>query len=413
MYPEKTEEAAGMRQAWRVVFLLCIVGLLNYLDRSMITTMRVSILKDMPMTEAQFGLLTSVFLWIYGILSPLAGFLADRFNRSRVIIISLLVWSTVTCMTGFAKTFEELLITRSLMGISEACYIPAALALIVDYHKGKTRSLAVGIHMSGMMAGQALGFIGGWIAEKQHWSLSFLLLGAVGIIYSVLLMVFLKDAPGFEKHPKQNQVSRKIHFFRAVHDLFSQRSYVMLLLYWGMLGVVSWMVMGWLPTFYHEHFKLSQTDAGIYATGYLYPAALAGALIGGYWADRWSIINKRARILVPLIGICIAAPFIFIASVSNLLPLTICFFMVYALSRAFCDSNMMPILCMVVDQRYRATAYGILNLFACMIGGLGLFAGGYLRDLQIRLSTIYQMAALSLMICAVLLLMVKPVQVNK
>ena len=123
------------------------------------------------MTDAQFGLLTSVFLWVYGLLSPIAGFLADRYNRSKVIIGSLFVWSLVTWLTAHASTYEELLATRALMGISEACYIPAALSLIVDYHKGATRSLATGIHIAGVMVGQSLGFIGGWMAEKTYLEL--------------------------------------------------------------------------------------------------------------------------------------------------------------------------------------------------------------------------------------------------
>lgn len=121
-------------KAWLMVGLLCFVGCLNYLDRVIITTMRSSIVEAIPMSDAKFGLLTSVFLWVYGLLSPFAGFLADKFKRSHVIIVSLFIWSVVTWLTSHATTFEELLATRALMGISEACYIPAALALITDYH---------------------------------------------------------------------------------------------------------------------------------------------------------------------------------------------------------------------------------------------------------------------------------------
>ncbi|HEY4154274.1 MAG TPA: MFS transporter, partial [Puia sp.] len=201
-------------RAWLVVALLCIVGTLNYLDRIMITTMRSSIIDAMPMTDAHFGLLTSVFLWVYGMLSPFAGFLADRFNRSRVIIVSLFVWSAVTVLTSYASTFQELLITRALMGVSEACYIPAALALIADYHKGSTRSLATGIHMSGIMAGQSLGFLGGWIAENHNWNYSFSILGIIGIIYSVILSFTLRDGPRIVN--RASVAESKLDFFRAV-----------------------------------------------------------------------------------------------------------------------------------------------------------------------------------------------------
>ncbi len=394
-------------RAWLVVALLCFVGCLNYLDRIMITTMRTSILEDIPMTEAQFGLLTSVFLWIYGLLSPFAGFLADKYSRSRVIIISLFVWSLVTWLTGHAKTFEQLLATRALMGISEACYIPAALALIVDYHRGSTRSLATGIHMAGIMVGQSLGFVGGWIAEDHDWTMAFAIFGVVGIVYSIILAITLKDVPK-EKKVVGEKEAMKVIFWDGIRDLFSRRAFILMLLFWSVLGIVGWVVMGWLPTYYKEQFNLSQTMAGLYATGYLHPASLVGVLIGGYLADRWSRTNPRGRILLPAIALCIAAPSIFIASNTTILPLAIVCFILYALTRTFSDANMMPILCMVADPRYRATGYGVLNCFSCIVGGLGLYAGGALRDAKINLSSMYQVAAVLLLVCAALLFALKP-----
>ena len=403
-------ESVLTSKAWLIVALLCVVGCLNYLDRTIITTMRSSILQELPMTDAQFGLLTSVFLWVYGFASPFAGYLADRFNRSLVIMISLFVWSAVTWLTSHASTFEELLATRALMGISEACYIPAALALITDYHRGPTRSRATGIHMAGIMIGQSLGFIGGWIAEKYAWTTAFSLLGGIGIAYTLVLVFILRDAP---RNPSDEPkplvaVNNNVNFFQGIKDLFRRRAFNILLAYWSLLGVVSWMVMGWLPTYYKEQFNLSQAVAGLYATGYLYPASLVGVLLGGYLADRWTKTNPRARIYVPFIGLCIAAPCIFFASGTPILYLAILFFLLYALTRAFCDTNMMPILCMVVDNRYRATGYGIFNMFSCIIGGLGLFAGGALRDMNVNLGSVYRFAAFTMVICAGLLFIARP-----
>lgn len=401
-------------RAWLIVALLCVVGCLNYLDRTVITTMRSSIIEDLPMTDAQFGLLTSVFLWVYGFASPVAGYLADRFNRSLVIMLSLFVWSAVTWLTSHATTFDQLLATRALMGISEACYIPAALALITDYHRGPTRSLATGFHMAGIMIGQSLGFLGGWIAEKYAWTTAFTILGGAGIVYTFVLLFILRDVP------KNSEVMSKplaalntnVNFFRGIKALFTGKAFNILLAYWSLLGVVSWSVMGWLPTYYKEHFNLSQAVAGLYATAYLYPASLVGVLLGGYLADKWARVNPRARIYVPLIGLCISAPCIFFASSTTVLSLAILFFVFYALTRAFCDTNMMPILCMVVDNRYRATGYGIFNMFSCIVGGIGLFAGGALRDSNVNLSSVYQFAALTMLICAALLFMARPKQIS-
>lgn len=394
--------------AWLTVALLFVIGALNYLDRIMITTMRSSIIDSMPMTEAQFGLLTSAFLWTYGILSPFAGYVADRFNRSKVVIVSLFVWSVITWLTAYSKSFEQLLATRILMGISEACYIPAALALIADYHRTSTRSLATGIHMTGVMIGSSLGFIGGMVAENIAWNSPFILFGIIGTIYAVAITFVLRDPPKAQESQTTKNQDGKVSFLEGVSDLFRKRAYLLMLGYWGLLGVVGWMVIGWLPTYYKEHFNLSQGIAGLYATGYLYPAQIVGLLLGGFLADRWSRTNRLSRIQVPAIGLCIAAPCVFIASTTYVLPVAIIALVFYAITRSFGDSNMMPMLCMVADPRYRATGYGILNFFSTIIGGIALYAGGVLRDADIDLSRMYQFAAFTMIICAIMLFLIRP-----
>ena len=403
-----SNESKLPKRAWLVIALLFFIAALNFLDRTTIATMRSSIINAMPMREAQFGLLTSVFLWTYGLLSPFAGFLADRFKRSHVVIVSLFVWSVVTWLTAYATTFEQLLITRVLMGISEACYIPAALALIADYHRYSTRSFATGIHWTGIQVGSSMSFLGGMIAEKHDWHIAFIVFGIIGIVYSLVVALFLRDAPQIEADEVSKNIKNKVNFFEGIRDLFSRRSFVLMVFFYSLIGVVGWLITGWLPTYYKEHFNLSQGIAGLYATGYLYPASIMGLLFGGFWADRWSRTNQRGRILVPVIGLCIATPSIFLASNTTLLSLTIACFMLYAFTTVFYQSNMMPILCMVADPRYRATGYGILNLFGTVTAGFGLFAGGVLRDSKVDLSKMFQFAALLMAASVVLLFMIKP-----
>ncbi len=396
-------------RAWLVVALLWVVGLLNYLDRVIVTTMRGSLIEAIPMTDAQFGLLTSVFLWVYGLLSPFAGFLADRFSRSRVIMISLFAWSLLTWLTAHATTFEQLLWTRALMGVSEACYIPAALALIADYHRGSTRSLATGVHMSGIMVGSGLGGLGGWIAEHHGWTHAFTIFGLVGIVYTIVVMLLLRDRPADPAVAGQpTPVREKVNLGEALRSLFAQRGFIFALCYWGLLGLAGWAVIGWMPTYLNEHFKLSQGTAGLSATGYLQAAALVGVLVGGWWADRWSRTTERARVYVPMIGVLVAAPSILLASSIDWLPLAIAGLICFGLAKAFSDSNMMPILCTVTDARYRATGYGVLNLFSCVVGGLTIYAGGVLRDAKVDVSNVFQFAAFSMLICAALLFCIRP-----
>jgi MFS family permease len=396
--------------AWLTIGLLWFVGLLNYLDRVMITTMRGSIVAEIPMTEAQFGLLTAAFLWTYGILSPFAGFLADRYSRSRVIVVSLFAWSLVTWLTGHATTYGQLLATRILMGVTEAAYIPAALALITDYHRGHTRSRAEGIHMSGIMVGAGLGGVGGWIAERHGWEHAFTIFGFIGLVYTFVVAFLLKDAP--RERPKDAPVDEKsglpkIDLGSAFVSLFSRNSFLLAVLYWGLLGMAGWAVVGWMPTYMNEHFNLSQGVAGFTATGYLQTALLVGVIVGGAWADRWFKTNPYGRFYVPFIGLLCAAPGIFLAGNTNLLPVAILGLVVYGFARAFADCNMMPILCQVTDPRYRATGYGVLNLCGTIVGGLTIYAGGALRDAKIDVSLIFGFASISMLGCAALLMLIK------
>jgi len=397
------------RSAWLVVAMLWPVACLNYLDRLMITTMRDSIKGEITMTDAQFGLLTSVFLWVYACLSPFTGFLADRFSRSRMIIASLFVWSAVTWLTAHASTFNELLLSRALMGISEACYIPAALALITDYHRGSTRSLATGLHMSGLYAGAALGGLGGVLAEHLRWQSAFTIFGAVGVGFSLILMFFLKDAVGDSSAAREKDSPlEKVRLLTALASLARQGSFWLLLSYFSLLAIVYWAIYGWLPTYMGQQFKLGQGAAGMSATAYLQTASFVGVIVGGLWADRWIRTNLRGRLYVPFIGFCVAGPALFLAASTDVLLFAVCGLIVFGLARGFADANNMPILCQITERRYRATGYGVMNFTSCVVGGLMTYAGGVLNDAQMGLGLLFKWSAAGVVVAVLLLLFVKP-----
>jgi len=397
-----------MARAWLCVVLLWFVAFLNYLDRIMLTTMRPSLTAAIPMTDAQFGLLTSVFLWVYAVLSPFAGFLADRLGRRHVIIGSLFAWSVLTWLTGHAKTFDQLVLARSVMGVSEAFYIPAGMALIMDYHRGPTRSLANGIHVSGVMFGSGLGGIGGWLAERHGWNYAFNLFGLIGICYSVLLLFILRDAPREDAPGVETSApATKTRLLPALKSLCSRVSFFLALIFWGLLGLVGWGIVGWMPTYFNEQFNLGQGAAGFSATGYLQGAAFIGVIVAGALTDYWSRADEGRRITITAIALCVAVPGVLLAANTTVLSVAICGLILYGLTRSFADVNMMPILCLIADPRFRATGYGILNFFACVVGGLTVYMGGALRDANVDLSRVFQCAALSLIICAVLLFLVR------
>jgi MFS family permease len=395
--------------SWIIVAMLWIVAFLNYLDRILITSMRDPIVADFNLTDAQFGLLTSVFLWSYGFLSPFGGYFADRYSRKKVIVFSVMVWSVVTLWTGFTTSFHEMLAARFLMGVSEACYIPAALALITDYHKGKTRSLATGLHMSGLYAGLALGGLGGYIAELWGWRSGFHVFGIVGIVYSLILLYVLRDhKPDLTTATEgEEEGMPKISLTGALKVLFSEASFFILLFYFAILGVVNWLVYGWLPTFLKDHFNLNLGEAGISATGYIQIGSFVGVIVGGILADRWTRKNNRGRLYMLIIGFTLGAPFLFLMASTNVFSIAIIAMLVFGLARGFNDANLMPILRQVADGRYIATGYGFLNFLSTIIGGLMVYVGGALKDAQVDLSIVYQVSAVAMLLATWSLFAVK------
>ena len=404
-----TASSDRLPRAWLVVAVLWVVAALNYLDRNMVTTMRGSILKAIPMSEADFGSLTMAFLIAYGLFSPIGGFMADRLNRCHVIIGSLLLWSILTWLTGCAKSYWQLVTVRALMGLSEAAYIPAALALITDYHRGGTRSLATGIHMTGLSAGAGLAGVGGHLAERYGWHVAFNVFGLFGVLYALVLVFFLREAPATSEHPTLSG-SPKVNPMEALSSLLTNRSFLLLMAYWTLFGLAGWAVMGWMPTYFQERFLLSQSEAGYAGTGYLAGGMLCGKLIGGAWADSWSRTNSRARMLVPAIGMFLAAPAALLVATTDVFVLAVVGLVVFGLMRSFSDANLMPVLCTVADPRYRATGYGLLNTFSTIVGGLTIYVGGMLRDKvhSGALGGLFMAAAAALLLCGFLMLFVKP-----
>lgn len=391
---------------WLVVAMLWVVAFLNYFDRNMISSMHDPIVADFKLNDAQFGLLTAVFLWVYGLLSPFSGFMADKYSRKKVIVFSVGVWSAVTLWTGFITSFHEMLAARVCMGISEACYIPAALALITDYHRGRTRSLATGLHMSGLYAGLALGGLGGYIAEYWGWRYGFRVFGLFGVVYAILLLVFLKDTQKVieEGEPKGEQ---SISLLDSFKQLFQSRAFLILLFYFSALGIVNWMVYSWLPTFLKEHFHLGLGEAGISATGYIQIGSFAGVLLGGILADRWSRTNNKGRLYVLVIGFTVGAPFLFLASATTAFAVAALGMVIFGIARGFNDANLMPVLRQVADSRYIATGYGFLNFLSTIIGGLMVYISGVLKDAHINLSIIYQACAVLLLVATWSLLAIR------
>ena len=401
-----------LRTAWLVVFLLMPVALLNYLDRQMMASMQTSVMGSIPglgqaeNREELWGFMLGQFKWVYAGFSLIGGYVADRFSRKLTICTSLFVWSAVTWWTGQVTTYDELLWTRSFMGISEAFYIPAALALITDHHTGATRSRAVGLHQMAIYFGVIAGGFGGYIAADPDlgWRLAFTACGVFGMIYAVPLVLLLRDAPRPENRADRPRPTP----LETGRELLTNGSFLLLVLYFTLPAITGWVVRDWMPSILKHEFRIGQGPAGVAATLYWQVASIFGVIAGGWLADRWVRSNLRGRIYVSALGMCLIVPAIFGIGNAGTLQTAVAFLILFGIGWGFFDCNNMPILSQIVRPDLRATGYGVMNFVSISFGGLGDWGFGVLRDRQVALNVIFGGLAAVAILSIVLVLLIRP-----
>lgn len=363
---------------WVVVGLLWGVALLNYMDRQMLSTMKEAMQVDI--TELQsatnFGYLMAIFLWIYALMSPVSGIIADRLSRKWLIVGSLFVWSSVTYLMGIADTFNQIVWLRALMGVSEALYIPAGLSLIADYHTGKSRSLAVGIHMTGLYMGQAIGGFGATVAAAFSWHTTFHWFGVIGIAYAVILMLFLHDKK-IETIPTEKLQAKpheKEGVLISLKSLLTNVAFWVILLYFAAPSLPGWATKNWLPTLFAENLNLPMSQAGPLSTITIAVSSFIGVIIGGPLSDRWVQKNLRGRVYTGAIGLGLTIPSLLLLGFGHNLIAVVAAGLLFGIGYGIFDTNNMPILCQFVSRKQRATAYGVMNM-------IGVAAGAFITHL--------------------------------
>lgn len=365
---------------WLVVALLWVVALLNYMDRQMLSTMQGAMKLDIvELQKAEaFGALMAVFLWIYGIVSPFAGVVADRVSRKKLVVGSLFVWSAVTFLMGYASDFTQLYWLRALMGVSEALYIPSALSLIADWHEGKSRSLAIGIHMTGLYVGQAVGGFGATIAATFSWHSTFYWFGIIGIAYSVVLALLLHDKPkaaaAVAASPNPATLMKKESVWRGLSVVLSTWAFWVILIYFAVPSLPGWATKNWLPTLFADNLGLEMAQAGPMSTITIAASSFVGVLLGGVMSDKWVLRNIRGRIYTSAIGLGMTIPALVLLGFGHSVVAVVGAGMLFGIGFGMFDANNMPILCQIISAKYRATAYGVMNM-------VGVFAGAAVTHL--------------------------------
>lgn len=362
---------------WVVVALLWVVALLNYMDRQMLSTMQSNIALDIPaLRNAEaFGALMAIFLWVYGIASPFSGAVADRISRKWLIVGSLGVWSGVTFAMGYCDSFNELMWLRGIMGVSEALYIPSALSLIADFFTGKSRSLAIGLHMTGLYCGQALGGFGAMVAGTWSWQATFHWFGIIGVAYAVLLIFLLYEKEGHTaQKTTQGKTSEKKRnsesVVRSLTFVFGTTAFWVILFFFASSSVPGWATKNWLPTLFHNNLNMSMEWAGPMATLTIAVSSFIGVMTGGPISDRWVKRNVRGRIYTSAIGLAMMIPALVFIGLAHNAWLSILAGLFFGIGFGMFDANNMPILCQFVSSRQRAMAYGFMNSVGVIMGAI-------------------------------------------
>lgn len=367
---------------WIVVALLWVVALLNYMDRQMLSTMKDAMSLSIPELERAetFGNLMAAFMWIYGLMSPFAGAIADRMNRKWLIVASLFVWSSVTLLMGFTHDFNTLYALRMVMGLSEAMYIPAALALIADFHTGKSRSLAIGVHMTGLYVGQALGGFGAMLSHMLSWEKTFIYFGFFGAVYALVLALCLHETDA-QLARIQSKDTRSASAQTGFSNVISSFGKILTSVpFWGMLifftatSLPGWATKNWLPTLFANNLHLEMTTAGPISTATIALSSFIGVFVGGAISDRWVRTNVRGRVYTSALGLGMMAPALVLLGFGSSFLSVIGGGFLFGFGLGFFDTNNMPILCQFFSSRYRSTAYGVMNMS-------GVIAGGYITKM--------------------------------
>ncbi len=364
---------------WLVVGLLWVVALLNYMDRQMLSTMQQNIANDIHALQnaEAFGALMAIFLWVYGISSPFSGAVADRVSRKWLIVGSHGGWSAVTYAMGLCHDFQSLMWLRGIMGISEALYIPSALSLIADYFTGRGRSLAIGLHMTGLYCGQALGGFGSMVASTWSWQQTFHWFGIIGVAYAIVLIFLLheKSGRGVAARPvpsgeAQGRKGGKESMLQSFGVVFSTMAFWVILFFFASSSIPGWATKNWLPTLFHDNLDLSMDWAGPMATLTIAVSSFIGVMIGGPISDRWVRSNVRGRIYTSAIGMAMMIPALVFIGLAHNAWLSVLAGLFFGIGYGMFDANNMPILCQFVSSRQRAMAYGLMNSVGVIMGAI-------------------------------------------
>jgi MFS family permease len=307
-----TDAEEAERSGAGLFALLCVINLLNYIDRQAVTGLLEPIRRDFGATDAQMGLVGLAFLITYTLLPPVFGWLGDRFARTRIISASAGFWSVATAATGLVSGVGQLAALRAAVGVGEASYMANSPSLILDLVKPASRGRAMSLFYTASPVGAALGVaLGGALWPHFGWRGACVIVGLPGLIAAVLIGRRREPRRGGKDDNPAPPVQRSLG--AALRYLGRNRVYVLLTLAYGGLVFTQNAIEFWLPSVLQRDKQIPITEANATYGAVVLAAGILGPLLGAVLADRMLRRNARAYfhvaalaavlVTVPLVGI--------------------------------------------------------------------------------------------------------------
>ena len=411
---------------WEVLLLLWMAYLLNQGDRQVFNTVLPAIRDALSLTDTSVGWIATIFNLFYAIMVPIGGLAGDRFYRKWVTTISILFWSVATMFTGLATSMFWLIILRSVAtGGGEAFFGPANYSLLGQYHTD-TRARAMSIHQTAYYIGVILaGWLAGLIADKWGWKYSFIIFGAAGIVWGILMIIRLKDYPKEETPdqvggdtaasvtPGSNRMSAKPGFFDGFKTVFSTPTSLMLTIGFSGLIFVITGYMTWVPAYLQEEFGQNQASAGFNSMFWMYVAAFVGVMVAGTLSDKLAVRDHKVRMTLQAAGLLGGAVFLFLMGGHPALWLLYFSFAGWGFFRAFFDANTYAVLYDVTPEHLHASCSSAMITTGFAVGALAPVVLGALKESMGSLSATFPILAAIWVVCSALMFIVARISYQK
>ena len=308
-----------------VLILLVTAYTLNFIDRTIISTIGQAIKADLKITDTQLGLLGGLyFALLYTFLGiPLAR-LAERYSRVNIISIAIVVWSGFTALCGTASSFAMLAAYRFGVGVGEAGLSPPAHSLISDYFEPQKRATALSVYSFGIPLGAMLGAVlGGWLAQSFSWRVAFVVVGIPGILVAIALKLLVKEPPRGNsepvadgalplapvKPPPMSFAGEVKELGGVIATLFGNWPVLNVMLGITFVSLAGYGVGQFAPPYFSRAFGLNYAEVGLLVGLVGGASAGIGTLLGGAITDRLAKYGAHWYALTPAIGITLALPF--------------------------------------------------------------------------------------------------------